>query len=161
MNTFNANYWELYHPTTVKTVVKKKTYGIKKVEKKIEIERHNRSLRECAKGFVSQMQQEPSVLEKKMQDFLLNRGIRYEFQKPLYIKKKNGRIRKFYIADFYIPSKNLIIETDGKFHDSQIKEDSRRTKDIVKHYPNMRIIRWRWRDFESYQKIKELAALLK
>ena len=161
MNTFNANYWELYHPTTSKEAVKPKSYNTRKKEKRDEVDKHNKVLRESAKDFVAQMQQEPSELEKKMQGFLSDQCVEYEFQKPLYIKKKNGRIRKFYIADFYIPSKSLIIETDGKFHDEQIKEDNKRTKEITKYYQNMKVIRWRWHDFESYNKMKELIAILK
>lgn len=71
-------------------------------------------------------------------------------------EKKDGQIRKFYIVDFYIPAKSIIIETDGKFHDEQIKQDEKRTSDIKKHYPNIKIIRWRWHDFDSYIKVKDL-----
>jgi hypothetical protein len=50
------------------------------------------------------MRKEPSELEKKMVSFLGNHHIYYEFQKPFYIKNEKGYIKKFYIADFFIPS---------------------------------------------------------
>lgn len=164
MNIYNANYWEDYDSYMAKKTARAKPVKRRKVSKKQrqrKIQSHNSSVKETAKRFGSEMKENPSVLESKMQDFLCNQGIIYEFQKPLYIKVKNGLIHKFYIADFYIPSKNIIIETDGKFHDEQQEKDKKRTETIQKNFPNMKIIRWRWHDFESYQKMKELVSMLK
>jgi len=133
-----------------------KSVKTKKKENKAKIETWNKVVRGYAKAFVKDTIKEPSVLEKKMQEFLDNFGIQYEFQKPLYIKKDNGKIKKFYIADFYIPVKSIIIETDGKFHDDQVKQDEERTAEIRKYYPNMKVIRWRWHDFSSPIKMKNL-----
>lgn len=44
--------------------------------------------------------------------------IDFEFQKIIYTDNKH-----FFIADFYIPSKNLIIELDGEYHDSIKQQD--------------------------------------
>lgn len=55
-------------------------------------------------------------------------NIGYEFQKIVYTDKT------FYILDFYIPSINLVIELDGKYHntnDQKIK-DSKRTLELKK-----------------------------
>ena len=51
--------------------------------------------------------------------------IDFEFQKIIYTDNKH-----FFIADFYIPSKNLIIELDGEYHDNakQQEKDIWRTK---------------------------------
>lgn len=164
MYIYNANYWEDYKVYASKKKAKCQPARKKRINKKAREERlKNISVakKEIAQHYMDDMKDNPSALEKKMQEFLENQNIHYEFQKILYIRNKDRYIRKFYIADFYIPTKNIIIETDGKFHDDQIKEDEYRTKEIQKHYPNMKIIRWRWNDFSSIQKMKELVQLLK
>lgn len=164
MTTFNANYWEDTATYVYKKTAKAKRSEKKRISKKEEEKKRkdrNSSLKGVAKHYANGMKEQPSALEQRMQEFLENQGIQYEFQKPLYIKNRDGSIQRFYIADFYIPTKGLIIETDGKFHDDQIKEDEERTKEIQKYHPNMKIIRWRWHDFDSYQKMKDLVARLK
>ena len=49
--------------------------------------------------------------ERLLKAFLTGK-IDFEFQKIIYTDNKH-----FFIADFYIPSKNLIIELDGESHD--------------------------------------------
>lgn len=49
--------------------------------------------------------------ERVLYSFLTGK-IDFEFQKIIYTDNKH-----FFIADFYIPSKNLIIELDGEYHD--------------------------------------------
>ena len=58
--------------------------------------------------------------ERLLKTFL-TRKIDFEFQKIIYTDNKH-----FFIADFYIPSKNLIIELDGEYHD----EAKQQEKDI-------------------------------
>ena len=62
--------------------------------------------------------------EKLLKTFLTGK-IDFEFQKIIYTDNKH-----FFIADFYIPSKNLIIELDGEYHDDakQKEKDIWRTK---------------------------------
>ena len=50
--------------------------------------------------------------ERLLKTFLTGK-IDFEFQKIIYTDNKH-----FFIADFYIPSKNLIIELDGEYHDN-------------------------------------------
>ena len=59
--------------------------------------------------------------ERLLKAFLTGK-IDFEFQKIIYTDNK----RHFFIADFYFPSKNLIVELDGEYHDN-IKQ---RDKDI-------------------------------
>ena len=59
--------------------------------------------------------------ERLLKTFLTGK-IDFEFQKIIYTDNK----RHFFIADFYFPSKNLIVELDGEYHDN-IKQ---RDKDI-------------------------------
>lgn len=55
--------------------------------------------------------------EKLLKIFLTGK-IDFEFQKIIYTDNKH-----FFIADFYIPSQNLIIELDGEYHDSIKQQD--------------------------------------
>ena len=75
--------------------------------------------------------------ERLLKAFLTGK-IDFEFQKIIYTDNKH-----FFIADFYIPSKNLIIELDGEYHDSakQQEKDIWRTK-ILKSL-GYRVIRFK------------------
>ena len=63
--------------------------------------------------------------ERLLKAFLAGK-IDFEFQKIIYTDNK----RHFFIADFYIPSKNLIVELDGEYHDNikQRDKDNWRTQ---------------------------------
>ena len=56
--------------------------------------------------------------ERVLYSFLIGK-IDFEFQKIIYTDNK----KHFFIADFYIPSKNLIIELDGEYHDNIKQQD--------------------------------------
>jgi very-short-patch-repair endonuclease len=140
-------------------VIKKKQ--IKKKEKWRLLKQHNSSMSSIAKRHAASMRNNPSELEKKMLLFLNNRGVIYDFQRVFNIKYREGKIIRFFIVDFYIPKKNLVIETDGKFHGGQVYYDEIRTQLLQFSYPNIKVIRWRWQDFQSIKKLKELAAMLK
>ena len=75
--------------------------------------------------------------ERLLKTFLAGK-IDFEFQKIIYTDNKH-----FFIADFYIPSKNLIIELDGEYHDEakQQEKDIWRTK-ILKSL-GYRVIRFK------------------
>ena len=155
MQKFDASYWEIY---TGKSQSTRKTIREIKREKR---DSFNSFMKGSARKNAKSMRKEPSVLEQKMQLFLDAHGINYEFQKILYIKGKSGYINKYYITDFYIPEKKVIIETDGKFHDDQVEQDTERTVNILKYCGDYRIIRWRWHDFQSINKIRNLLSILK
>ena len=55
--------------------------------------------------------------ERLLKIFLTGK-IDFEFQKIIYTDNKH-----FFIADFYIPSKNLIIELDGEYHNDVKQQD--------------------------------------
>ena len=55
--------------------------------------------------------------ERLLKSFLTGK-IDFEFQKIIYTDNKH-----FFIADFYIPSKNLIIELDGEYHNDVKQQD--------------------------------------
>ena len=55
--------------------------------------------------------------ERLLKTFLTGK-IDFECQKIIYTDNKH-----FFIADFYIPSKNLIIELDGEYHNDAKQQD--------------------------------------
>lgn len=116
---------------------------------------NNTKMKQVAEKYANKGKKNPSPLEKAMLEFLNNHHIKYEFQKPCCIYTK-GVITQFFIVDFYIPQKKIIIETDGKYHDKQLEYDDYRTKTIKKQHPSVEIIRWRFNDFHSPHKLKEL-----
>lgn len=52
-----------------------------------------------------------------MKQILDDFNILYDFQHVIYIHN-NYVINRFYIADFFVPKFNLIIELDGKYHNT-------------------------------------------
>ena len=120
------------------------------------IQKHNKELVDQAEYRAGQMQVWPSVLEEKMKLFLDDHGITYEFQKIFYIYASDGWISRYFIADFHIPESHIIIEVDGKFHDSQRLHDKCRTKIIEEHYPEIQILRYRWKDLSDEDKMMDL-----
>ena len=123
-------------------------------------EPHNKNVRNNAEGHTFEMRKHPSYLEQKMIELLDSWKVQYEFQKIIYIRSKGGFIKQYYIADFYIPKKHLIIEVDGQFHKEQSSLDELRTKTIQKHYPKITVARWENRDFTCYNSLKQLKKLV-
>lgn len=142
MYKVTANDWEGMGLNSMHNSIRKRDIG-------------NAKMREVAEKYAAKARKHPSFLEKLMREFLDNHHVRYDFQKPCCIYDK-GVIKQFFIVDFYIPSKKLIIETDGKYHDSQLEYDDYRTKMIRKQHPSVEIIRWRFKDFHSPQRMREL-----
>jgi hypothetical protein len=104
----------------------------------------------------NQMDTWPSPLEERMKNLLDDNYIDYESQKIFYIYADDGWIIRYYIADFYIPEKEIIIEVDGKFHDEHKLHDKNRTKEIQEQYPSVEVLRYRWKDLSDMDKMDEL-----
>lgn len=124
------------------------------------IQNHNREMIAQAEYRAGEMVAFPSKLEERMISFLDDLGICYEFQKIFYIYADDGWIIRYYIADFYIPDKNIIIEVDGKFHDRQRLHDKHRTKMIQEHYPDVEVLRYTWNDLSDSDRMEELKWIL-
>ena len=120
------------------------------------LEIHNREIIETAEYRATQMKLWPSPLEEKMQNLLDENNIEYESQKIFYIYADDGWIIRYYIADFFVPNANLIIEVDGKFHDEHKLHDKERSKIIQENYPEVEVYRWRRKDFKDKYKVEEL-----
>ncbi len=124
------------------------------------IQNHNKEIIAQAEYRAGEMIAFPSKLEERMMSFLDDLGICYEFQKIFYIYADDGWIIRYYIADFYVPDKNIIIEVDGKFHDRQRLHDKHRTKMIQEHYPDVEVLRYTWNDLSDSDRMEELRWIL-
>jgi very-short-patch-repair endonuclease len=120
------------------------------------IEIHNREVIASAEYRASQMDTWPSPLEERMKKFLEENFIEYESQKVFYIYAEDGWITRYYIADFFIPHANIIIEVDGKFHDDHRQHDKMRTREIQEQYPEVEVLRYKWKDLNDIDKTDDL-----
>ena len=120
------------------------------------IEIHNREVIASAEYRASQMDTWPSPLEERMKKFLEENFIEYESQKVFYIYAEDGWITRYYIADFFIPHANIIIEVDGKFHDDHRQHDKMRTREIQEQYPEVEVLRYKWKDLNDIDKMDDL-----
>ncbi len=125
-----------------------------------EVIEHNKEVRYSAETRAAEMDMFPSPLEAKMKEFLCRNHVRFESQRIFYIYGENGWIMRYYIADFYIPGKEIIIEVDGKFHDQHKQHDKERTKIIQKQYP-VEVLRYQWKDLQDEKKMQELLDRIK
>lgn len=89
-------------------------------------------------------------IEKIVYDLLVSKNIEFEFQKD---------IDKKYLVDFYIPSKNLVIEADGDYWHSLnkcIKSDNLKNKYLENNGYNLE----RWRGVSILKDINSLSKRL-
>jgi very-short-patch-repair endonuclease len=120
------------------------------------VKAHNREVMLSARNRAEEMKMFPSKLEERMIAFLDHHGIRYELQKIFYIYDEDGWIKRYYIADFFIPQRNIIIEVDGKFHDDHKQKDRDRTRDIQQQYPEVEVLRYKWKDLSDLDMMDDL-----
>ena len=120
------------------------------------VQDHNKRIISTAEHRAYEMRVFPSKLEERMKEFLDSHWITYESQKVFYIYDDDGWIIRYYIADFYIPLHRLIIEVDGKFHDEHKLYDKIRTKTIQKQYPEIEVVRFKWKDLSDENKMSSL-----
>jgi very-short-patch-repair endonuclease len=117
---------------------------------------HNREIISSAEYRAGEMKTWPSPLEERMKNFLDEHCVKYEEQKIFYIYADDGWIIRYFIADFYIPEKELIVEVDGKFHNEQKQKDKIRTRIIQENYPEIEVLRFTWEDLSDEDTMDEL-----
>ena len=122
---------------------------------------HNQEVIASANYRARDMQLYPSPLEMRMQKFLMENRVEYETQKIFYIYGDNSWIIRYYIADFYIPEKKIIIEVDGKkYHDHHKQHDKCRDRTIQDNYPEVEILRYTWSDLGNRDKMDRLLVMI-
>ena len=90
-----------------------KPYKNEPIEEQIEESKEN-----IAEHYKHILEINATYAERLLKTFLAGK-IDFEFQKIIYTDNK----KHFFIADFYIPSKNLIVELDGEYHDNIKQQD--------------------------------------
>ena len=125
------------------------------------VEIHNREMIAQAEYRAGEMTVFPSRLEEMMMELLDSNGIGYEFQKIFYIYDDDGWIKRYFIADFFIPYRNIIIEVDGKFHDRHRQKDRDRTRIIQESYPDVQVLRYTWNDLSDDDMMRDLLWLIR
>lgn len=112
---------------------------------------------ERAKEFRKDLIKRATKEEKIFRSFLERKGIKYQFQKIVYIRDKDALIKKFYILDFYLPDYKLAVEIDGDYHNTkeQMELDAERESIIIKHYPNVSFLRIKNQDV-TYKKLNNI-----
>lgn len=61
-----------------------------------------------AKSVQKRLLKNPTISELKFRDILNEMGLKYQFQKKIFVEKN------FYIADFYLIKHKIAIEVDGR-----------------------------------------------
>ena len=120
------------------------------------VKEHNKEMIYTARSRSEEMKIWPSPLEEKMKMYLDNHSIYYEQQKIFYIYDEDGWIKRYFIADFFLPNDNLIVEVDGKFHNKHKQADRDRTRLIQANYPGVEVMRFTWKDLSDKGKMKKL-----
>ncbi len=85
-------------------------------------------------AFAAELREKGTQYEKVARQALINRGIHFWFQKLFHP----------YIADFYLPDRNIVLEIDDKSHytkDGLIK-DAIRTADLKRKHGILEVVRW-------------------
>lgn len=86
-------------------------------------------VKDIASHFRTKLVQNQTESETKFKALLKAASLEYSFQHVFYYPRKNGG-KGFYIVDFYLPEKNIVIEIDGGYHNST--EQKQRDKDRSK-----------------------------
>lgn len=127
-----------------KKLARKRQNATKNKKKREQLKiKNNSTIRAVAKQYADKLVKNATSAEKQLYRILKSVGIDFKFQHPIYNKDKNGNIKQFYIADFYLPKSNTIVEVDGGYHfsEEQQKKDASRTWNIKNAHKGIKILR--------------------
>lgn len=131
--------------------IKSKTYIEDKSIQYSKYKRGNTNIKSIAdliEGYKNQNENRNNICENKMKFILDDLHIKYEYQRVFCINEK------FYIADFYIPSHNIILEVDGASHDdiNGLSRDRERDNAFARH--GVLTVRFRTYEVMGVEKVK-------
>lgn len=130
-----------------KTYIEEKTIPYKKYK------RDNtdiKSIADLIEGYKNQNENRNDFFENKMKSILEDLDISYEYQKVFCIGDK------FYIADFYIPLNNVILEVDGTSHDDVYGLSRGRERDNAFARHGVLTVRFRTYEVMDSEKVKDV-----
>lgn len=109
---------------------------------------NNIKVLDVALKFQKELIQRATKYEKDFSLFLVKNKIKFEFQKIVPITM-DSKIVKFFICDFYIPKKKLIIEIDGDYHLNREQVEKDRIKDYYLQGLKYKVIRIKNSEIEN------------
>lgn len=125
-------------------------------------EERNAAMLKSAASNAFSLRMMASSLEKKMQELLSMHNIEYDFRHVFCILDAQKVITKYYIVEFYIPSKKCIVEIISKKKDNP--EDIAKSRERIKHLrqynPDIRYIELSYRDFQTPQKMQKILDIM-
>lgn len=112
----------------------KKIKELKNQINKLQIAQSNHVMEGMIKKFVNDRIIGATNAEKMFLDICKKKKLNLEFQYPIRILDKKGKIKKFFIVDFCDKKHNIIIEVDGEYHTDPVQrnKDNTRTKVLKK-----------------------------
>lgn len=137
--------------------IKSQTYIEEKSLEYKYFKRDNRDIKgidELIEGYKNQNENRNNFCENKMKSILSDLGISFEYQRVFCIDNK------FYIADFYIPDNNVILEVDGASHDDicGLSRDRERDNAFARH--GVLTVRFRTYEVVEAVKVKQILSKL-
>ena len=108
------------------------------------------------KEIATKLRNNPTQSEEELWQVIRNKqlmGRKFLRQHPIiYDSDRNNNEFFFFIPDFYCASENLIIELDGRIHDSQKEKDYQR--DMILAANNLRVLRIANDELSEIEKVK-------
>lgn len=95
----------------IPSIANKQDYNNYLIGKKVKTNKY-KELKKKGKKYSTQFKEFPTIQEEKFKSILKDLRINFLFQHPSYVNNK------LYILDFFIPNSTLVVEIDGKSHDS-------------------------------------------
>ena len=105
----------------------------------------------------------PTALEGKVKKILDDNGIRYKFQQLFYrfVRGYRQYVEAYYIANFWIPKKRLILEIQPARRKIEVDSEKLRTFSYEGISPKAQVLKITEEDLECPTFTQELLALIK
>ena len=105
----------------------------------------------------------PTALEAKVKKILDDNGIKYKFQQLFYrfVKGYRQYVEAYYIANFWIPKKRLIIDIQPAKRKIEVDSEKLRTFSYDNITPRAQILKITEEDLRCPTFVQELLAIIK
>ena len=105
----------------------------------------------------------PTALEAKVKNILDDNGIKYKFQQLFYrfVKGYRQYVEAYYIANFWIPKKRLIIDIQPAKRKIEVDSEKLRTFSYDNVTPKAQVLKITEEDLRCPTFVQELLAIIK
>lgn len=128
---------------------------------KAEVAEYNNRLSAYYNEKAACLRTQPTETELQMKEFLRNHHICYRFKDLMSVKDSSGFIDQCHIVDFLIPDKKVVITISFKSFLWEDPYNDKRFALLKRRCPKFKFVHWSSRDFNSYNNMRLLLALLK